>query len=160
MVEVNLPPFTAASQTNWNSSARVWACMIASFVALRAANIRVRRSLGSSGKKPPSARPTLLRASVTFSDSRRSRSAFVSDANTRPLPTFCVIASPDPSDTTFGGRPKLPVTNLGKCALLWRDKITKMHLFIKTWREIAWRIEPARPRDPGRVGPGRGAERP
>ena len=48
VVEVNLPPSTAAAQTSSNISARDLARMIASLVALSAANMRVSRSFCSS----------------------------------------------------------------------------------------------------------------
>ena len=44
VAEVNRPPFAAASHTISNSSVRDLARMMASLVALSAANIRVRRS--------------------------------------------------------------------------------------------------------------------
>ncbi len=48
LVELNLPPCAAASHTSSNISVRDLARMIASLVALSAANIRVSRSFCSS----------------------------------------------------------------------------------------------------------------
>ena len=75
VVEVNLPPFAAALHTSSNSSARDLARMIASLVALSAANIRVRRSFWLSVLAFSSARSKFPIANDTLSASRCSSSA-------------------------------------------------------------------------------------
>ena len=74
VVEVNLPPCRAASHTSSNNSLRDLARMIASLVALSAANMRVRRSFCSSVLAFSSARSKLSSANDTLSASRCSSS--------------------------------------------------------------------------------------
>ena len=79
VVELNLAPFTAASQTSSNSSARDFARMMASLVALSAANIRVRRSFCASVFAFSAARSKLSSATETFS-AMRAISAMISSS--------------------------------------------------------------------------------
>ena len=67
VVEVNLPPVAAAAQTRSNSSVRDFARMIASLVALSAANIRASRSFCSSVLAFSSARSKFSSANETLS---------------------------------------------------------------------------------------------
>ena len=83
---VNLPPFAAASHTSSNSSVRDLARMIASLVALSAANMRVRRSFCASAFAFSSARSKLSSANDTFSAIRAS-SATISSSAAQDLPT-------------------------------------------------------------------------
>jgi len=93
VVEVNLPPFAAASHTISNSCGRDLARMIASLVALSAANIRLSRSFCSSVFCFSSTRSKLSRANETFSASlprsstRSSVNAASSQERKRSTPT-------------------------------------------------------------------------
>ena len=77
VVELNFAPCTAPAQTRSNSSVRERARMIASLVALSAANIRASRSSCSSTFAFSSARSKFSRANETFSPIRAS-SAMIS----------------------------------------------------------------------------------
>ena len=86
LVELNLPPCAAAWQASSNISVRDFARMIASLVALSAANIRVSRSFCSSALAFSFARSKLSSANETFSAIRAS-SAMISSSTAHDLPT-------------------------------------------------------------------------
>ena len=67
LAELKRPPCAAASQTSSYSSVRVLARMIASLVALSAANMRVNRFFCSSALAFALARSKLSSANETFS---------------------------------------------------------------------------------------------
>ncbi len=93
---MNLPPVAAASQTSWYNSLRDFARMIASLVALSAANMRDSRSFCSSARAFSSARSKLASANDTFSASR-CNSAIISGLkvpNSLDRNTSAPIASP------------------------------------------------------------------
>ena len=86
LVELNRPPCAAAVHTSSNISVRDLARMIASLVALSAANIRVNRSFCSSAFAFAFARSKLSSANETFSAIRAS-SAMISSSAAHDLPT-------------------------------------------------------------------------
>ena len=86
LVELNRPPFAAASHTSSNSSVRDVARTIASLVALSAASMRASRSFWASALAFSLARSKLSSANETFS-AIRAISATISSSSAHVLPT-------------------------------------------------------------------------
>ena len=86
LVELNRPPFAAASHTSSNSSAREVARTIASLVVLRADSMRASRSFWASVFAFSLARSKFSRANETFS-AIRAISATISSSSAHDSPT-------------------------------------------------------------------------
>ena len=112
LVELNRPPFAAASHTSSNSSVRDVARTIASLVALSAASMRPRRSFWASALAFSPARSKFSSANETFS-AIRAISAMISSSSAHDFPTKN-ISTPMLSPALISGTATQAVTPVSR----------------------------------------------
>ncbi len=137
VAQLNFAPSAAASHTSSNSSARDFARMIASLVALSAANMRESRSFCASALAFSLARSKLSSATDTFS-AIRAISAMTSSSVLHSFPTK-KIKTPMILPSLVSGTATQAMTPASSPTLCHRPNVIGMSLLMQgRWVRNAW----------------------
>ncbi len=143
LVELNRPPFAAASHTSSNSSARDVARTIASLVVLSAPSMRASRSFWASAFAFSLARSKFSSANETFS-AIRAISATTSSSSAHDLPTKN-ISTPTLCPDLISGTATQAVTPVSRAVCCQGRPCAELRI---SWLTQGFCVRNARPQTP------------